>query len=164
MSGDRGQPFVSVLANMNDEDYRKKMAQQQALENVYPEAIVAPLGRSAVKTIDAIVVPQTTKITTPTIGSNLPTEEWQKKLAETAWAHVGRPSQEELLKRARDKYIESGKRAIVRELEDSTEAALKRSTGEFGAYVNEDINKYQKELKQKELRQKELRERKYGTN
>ncbi len=158
MSGDRGQPYVSVLADMNDEDYRQKMAQQQALENVYPEAVVAPLARSAFKTIDAIVVPQTTKINTPIIGSNLPTKNLDP------WAHVEMPSKEELLKIARDKYIESGKRAIVRELEDSTETALKRSAGEFGAFANEDINKYQKELKQKELNQKELRERKYGTN
>jgi len=158
MSGDRGQPYVSVLANINDEDYRKKMAQQQALENVYPEAVVAPLARSAFKAMDAIVIPQTTKISIPTIGSNLPTKNLDP------WAHVAMPSKEELLKIARDKYIESGKRAMGRELEDSTASALKRSSGEFVAFANEEHNKNQKKLKQRELLEKDLRERKYGTN
>ena len=72
MSGDRGQPFVSVLADMNDEDYRKKMAQQQAIENVYPEAFVAPLARSAGQAVKTAIMPaERTAIVTPKIGLSL---------------------------------------------------------------------------------------------
>lgn len=135
MSGDRGQPFVSVLADMNDEDYRKKMAQQQALENVYPEAVVAPLARSAFKAMDAIVIPQTTKINIPTIGSNLPTKNLDP------WAHVAMPSKEEILKIAKDNYIRSGKRQLFSKIDDLMESSTKRLVGEAGAYVNEKVNK-----------------------
>jgi hypothetical protein len=158
MSGDRGQPYVSVLANMNDEDYRKKMAQQQALENVYPEAVVAPLARSAGQAVKAAVMPERAVIVAPPIGSNLPSKDFLEGLARTPRI------QEILLQKARDKYIESGKRAMGRELEDSTASALKQSSGEFVAFANEEHNKNQKKLKQRELLEKELRERKYGTN
>jgi len=148
MSGDRGQPFVSVLADMNDEDYRKKMAQQQALENVYPEAVVAPLARSAGQAIKAVAMPERTVIVAPPIGSNLPSKEFLEGLARSP------RTQEILLQKARDKAAKSGERALFNTAEDILETSTRRLAGEAGAYINEEVDKHKKKL----------RERKYGTN
>jgi hypothetical protein len=58
MAGDRGQPFVSVLADMRDPDYRKQIERKQALENVYPEELLVPAGRALTNAVRSAVAPK----------------------------------------------------------------------------------------------------------
>jgi len=50
----RNQPYVSVMADMRDEDYRKRLMQQQALEGSYPETVIAPLGNMVVQGVKSV--------------------------------------------------------------------------------------------------------------
>jgi hypothetical protein len=72
MGGSAGKPeYISVMnRNMDDEEYRKQMAQQQALEGSYPEAMIAAPLTSMLRNVANPAVRGI--IEAPIIGSKLP--------------------------------------------------------------------------------------------
>ena len=61
--------YISVLAHdMSNPEYRAQLEEQQALENVYPEAFLAPLARSVTSAAKAMFAPQPRKVVSNPIG------------------------------------------------------------------------------------------------